>query len=419
VCDNWLCYSSVVDECARRLAGSARHCTTAAPPPSTSKSPSDHVKTDIVAPLQIHASKQPASAALLDPNQYIESADCSNNCPTNDTGQSIGVDLTSMATNRSRGRQLKDLLGFRKHSSTPAPTVDLASTAKQSPTVKKRNGLSANRVGQGDRSEQEQRTTEIRPASELPTRKYSYNNGRLTTSSLNKNDSAHISTSGLSLVAVTADWFGDLLRRRRKSAEPTANCDESVRSKERGSLPSNVTIKHECEYCHCHTLSTTTAVRTEVDQADEDIEKVHKYLVEKSSQTGVNEQIDCSIDCTDAAFNLNRLSIEVDSRKQSYSSADSSSIVSMVPADEYAHIDTADKPKWACRLSDPIGAIFGPEPSSVGGPMDTSQWVEVGKQMVEYIANYIQTIDQRRVTPNIEPGESLRLRSFKSLATDL
>lgn len=38
------------------------------------------------------------------------------------------------------------------------------------------------------------------------------------------------------------------------------------------------------------------------------------------------------------------------------------------------------------------------------GPMDTREWRQRGKEMVEYIAEYMDTIENRRVTPNIEPG---------------
>uniref|UniRef100_T1KIS9 Tyrosine decarboxylase n=1 Tax=Tetranychus urticae TaxID=32264 RepID=T1KIS9_TETUR len=36
--------------------------------------------------------------------------------------------------------------------------------------------------------------------------------------------------------------------------------------------------------------------------------------------------------------------------------------------------------------------------------MDSKEWRVRGKEMVDYIANYLETIDQRRVTPNVEPG---------------
>jgi aromatic-L-amino-acid decarboxylase len=38
------------------------------------------------------------------------------------------------------------------------------------------------------------------------------------------------------------------------------------------------------------------------------------------------------------------------------------------------------------------------------GPMGTPEWRQRGKDMVEYIAEYMDTIGKRRVTPNIEPG---------------
>ncbi|XP_053205533.1 uncharacterized protein LOC128389905 isoform X2 [Panonychus citri] len=36
--------------------------------------------------------------------------------------------------------------------------------------------------------------------------------------------------------------------------------------------------------------------------------------------------------------------------------------------------------------------------------MDSCEWRIVGKEMVDYIANYLDTIDKLRVTPNVEPG---------------
>jgi hypothetical protein len=37
-------------------------------------------------------------------------------------------------------------------------------------------------------------------------------------------------------------------------------------------------------------------------------------------------------------------------------------------------------------------------------PMDTDEWRSRGNEMVEYIAEYLDTIAERRVTPSIEPG---------------
>lgn len=36
--------------------------------------------------------------------------------------------------------------------------------------------------------------------------------------------------------------------------------------------------------------------------------------------------------------------------------------------------------------------------------MDTSEFRKRGREMVDYIADYLETISQRRVTPNVEPG---------------
>lgn len=42
-------------------------------------------------------------------------------------------------------------------------------------------------------------------------------------------------------------------------------------------------------------------------------------------------------------------------------------------------------------------------------PMDSEEWRKRGKEMVDYIAEYMETISRRKVTPNVEPGY---LRSF-------
>lgn len=36
--------------------------------------------------------------------------------------------------------------------------------------------------------------------------------------------------------------------------------------------------------------------------------------------------------------------------------------------------------------------------------MDTTEFRKRGKEMVEYIADYLESIGQRRVTPAVEPG---------------
>jgi hypothetical protein len=35
---------------------------------------------------------------------------------------------------------------------------------------------------------------------------------------------------------------------------------------------------------------------------------------------------------------------------------------------------------------------------------DYEEFRETGKEMVNYICNYIKTLDQRQVDPNLEPG---------------
>lgn len=41
--------------------------------------------------------------------------------------------------------------------------------------------------------------------------------------------------------------------------------------------------------------------------------------------------------------------------------------------------------------------------------MDSEEFRQRGKEMVDYIANYLDTIEERRVTPAIEPGYLRRL----------
>lgn len=36
--------------------------------------------------------------------------------------------------------------------------------------------------------------------------------------------------------------------------------------------------------------------------------------------------------------------------------------------------------------------------------MDTNEFKQHGKEMIDYICNYIENIGDRRVTPNVEPG---------------
>jgi aromatic-L-amino-acid decarboxylase len=36
--------------------------------------------------------------------------------------------------------------------------------------------------------------------------------------------------------------------------------------------------------------------------------------------------------------------------------------------------------------------------------MDTKEFRRRGKEMVDYIADYLETVSDRRVTPNVEPG---------------
>ncbi|KAI1283058.1 Tyrosine decarboxylase [Halotydeus destructor] len=53
--------------------------------------------------------------------------------------------------------------------------------------------------------------------------------------------------------------------------------------------------------------------------------------------------------------------------------------------------------------------VVGAESSAPDGhghpvPMDSYQWRKRGKEMVDYIAEYMDTIEKRRVTPNVEPG---------------
>lgn len=36
--------------------------------------------------------------------------------------------------------------------------------------------------------------------------------------------------------------------------------------------------------------------------------------------------------------------------------------------------------------------------------MDTNEFKQHGKEMIDYVCNYVENISERRVTPNVEPG---------------
>ena len=36
--------------------------------------------------------------------------------------------------------------------------------------------------------------------------------------------------------------------------------------------------------------------------------------------------------------------------------------------------------------------------------MDSTEFRKRGRELIDYVANYMETIEKRRVTPNIEPG---------------
>jgi len=45
-----------------------------------------------------------------------------------------------------------------------------------------------------------------------------------------------------------------------------------------------------------------------------------------------------------------------------------------------------------------------PRKQMVDGGMDAASFRERGKQMVDYIADYLETIEHRRVLPEVQPG---------------
>lgn len=49
-------------------------------------------------------------------------------------------------------------------------------------------------------------------------------------------------------------------------------------------------------------------------------------------------------------------------------------------------------------------AVTNNHDSKDSNQLDTEEWRRRGKEMVDYIADYMDTINDRRVTPNVEPG---------------
>ncbi|PRD30911.1 UNVERIFIED_CONTAM: Ddc [Trichonephila clavipes] len=45
-----------------------------------------------------------------------------------------------------------------------------------------------------------------------------------------------------------------------------------------------------------------------------------------------------------------------------------------------------------------------PKKQAKGCAMDTAEFRKRGREMVDYIADYLESISMRRVTPNVEPG---------------
>ena len=70
----------------------------------------------------------------------------------------------------------------------------------------------------------------------------------------------------------------------------------------------------------------------------------------------------------------------------------------------------ANSPDTAALDFDDSHVMAGP-PAAAAMPngmltvMDSAEFRHRGKEMVDYIVDYMDTIDQRRVTPAIEPGE--------------
>lgn len=72
---------------------------------------------------------------------------------------------------------------------------------------------------------------------------------------------------------------------------------------------------------------------------------------------------------------------------------------------EHRHRNTFAK----CSPSKQQNAATGPDSNCSNNihktlPMDTQEFRRRGKEMVDYIADYMETIHSRRVTPNVEPG---------------
>ena len=65
------------------------------------------------------------------------------------------------------------------------------------------------------------------------------------------------------------------------------------------------------------------------------------------------------------------------------------------------------------RSSGDKDKVAGGKKSVTSGGMDGLEFRKRGREMVDYIVDYLDNIDARRVTPNIEPGYlQVRLKRF-------
>lgn len=69
------------------------------------------------------------------------------------------------------------------------------------------------------------------------------------------------------------------------------------------------------------------------------------------------------------------------------------------------NIDDCSPSEIPAKIHEMDSFPFQPHPANKKlDKIDTEDWLRIGKEMVEYIAYYLETLDKRRVTPDVEPG---------------
>lgn len=83
---------------------------------------------------------------------------------------------------------------------------------------------------------------------------------------------------------------------------------------------------------------------------------------------------------------------------------------SSTPQSSSAYIASCDPSEIRSKIHEMDKFEFQPYPANKQlAKIDTEDWLRIGKEMVDYIAYYLETLDKRRVTPDVEPGYLKRL----------